>query len=86
MPRPRLEALIAAGWTVAATEKLDRFEEVGMKDAVQPHPYVFAKDGNVWVFVGVCYRMMQPDLARQFADAIRKCAIEAENCAIEAGK
>ena len=30
-----------------------------MKDAVQPHPYVFAKDGNVWVFVGVCYRMMQ---------------------------
>lgn len=65
---------------------MDAGEEAGMKDAVQPHPYVFAKDGNVWVFVGVCYRMMQPDLARQFADAIRKCAIEADNYAIEASR
>lgn len=86
MPRTRLEALIAAGWTVAATEKLAVAEGESMKrEDVQAFP-VISKDGRVWLFVGSCYRSLSPEHARELASALVKCAIEADNCAIEASR
>lgn len=86
MPRTRLEALIAAGWTVAATEKLAVAEGESMKREDVQAFQVTSKDGRVWIFVGSCYRSLSPEHAREVAEALGKCAIEAENCAIGAGK
>lgn len=65
---------------------MDGDEEAGVsRDDVQAF-HVTSKDGRVWIFVGSCYRSLSPEHAREVADALVKCAIEADNCAIEAEK
>lgn len=56
---------------------MDSDEEAGMRrEDVQAFP-VTSKDGRVWIFVGTCYRSLSPEHAREVADALVKCAIEA---------